>query len=153
MTAPYIAQRDAILAHAKAAATAVSAMWTDVAIGAPLPRGDRCVRLFYTGEAAPERMGGPRVLNGELVAETVGLVAFWAMSALTDSTTKAIDSEMVAFKHELRTRVLGDSQLGGASTDLVMGYCEPDYLLIGGARWAVLEVSFTLDYTEYPLAP
>jgi hypothetical protein len=153
MVAPYIAQRDQILVHALAAAAAVNAQWLDVAIGAPIPRGNRCVRIGYAGETAPERMGSNRVLNGELVAETCWLIAFWSMSAMDETGVKAIDSEMVGFKHELRTRILGDSQLGGASTDLVMGYAEPDYLVIGGARWAVLEVTFTLDYTEYPLAP
>jgi hypothetical protein len=153
MVAPYIAQRDAILVHAAAAAAAVNAQWKDVAIGAPIPRGNRCVRLFYTGEAEPQRMGASRVLNGELVAETCALVAFWAMSTLDETSVKSIDDEMVGFKHELRARILADSQLGGQSTDLEMGYAEPDFLVIGGGRWAVLEVAFTLDYTEYPLAP
>jgi hypothetical protein len=153
MTAPYIAQRDAILAHAAAAAAAVNAQWRDVAIGAPIPRGNRCVRVFYGGEAQPRRMGGPRVLNAELVAETVQLVAFWTMPTLDESIAKSIDDEMVAFKHELRTRILGDSQLGGASTDLEMSYAEPDYQVIGGARWAILGVEFVTDYTEYALAP
>lgn len=153
MTAPYIAQRDAIVVHAAAAAAAISAEWKDVQVGAPLPRGNRCVRVFYGGEAAPEHMGGNRVLTGELVAETVSLIAFWAMPDMDESAAKAIDDEMVAFKHELRTRVLGDSTLGGGSTDLLMHYAQPDYLLLGGARWAVLEVDFTLDFTEYTLAP
>jgi hypothetical protein len=153
MTAPYIAQRDQILVHALAAAAAVNAQWLDVAIGAPIPRGNRCVRIFYGGEAEPQRMGASRVLNGELVAETCALIAFWSMSTMDETAVKAIDTEMVGFKHELRTRILGDSQLGGASTDLEMGYAEPDFLVIGGGRWAVLEVTFTLDYTEYPLAP
>jgi hypothetical protein len=153
MVAPYIAQRDQILVHALAAAAAVNAQWLDVAIGAPIPRGNRCVRIFYGGEAQPQRMGAQRVLNAELVAETVQLVAFWAMSTLDETGAKAIDSEMVAFKHELRTRILGDSQLGGASTDLEMSYAEPDYQVIGGGRWAILGVEFVCDYTEYPLAP
>jgi hypothetical protein len=149
----YTSQRDAILVHAAAAAAAVDAQWKDVAIGAPIPRGNRCVRIFYGGEAAPQRMGGNRVLNGELVAETVALVAFWSMSTLDESAVKAIDTEMYSFKHELRTRILGDSQLGGASTDLEMSYAEPDFQIIGGGRWAILAAEFLCDYTEYPLAP
>jgi hypothetical protein len=152
MTAPYIAQRDAILVHAAAAAVAVDAQWKDVAIGAPIPRGNRCVRLFYGGETQPVRMGGQRTFASEMVSDTVALVAFWSMSTMDEAAAKAIDDEMVAFKHELRARILGDSQLGGASTDLEMGYAEPDYQVIGGARWAVLSCEFILDYTEYTLA-
>lgn len=148
----YTDQRDAILTHAVAAAAAVSTDFTDVQIGAPIPKGNRCVRLFYAGEASPEHFdGNRRVLNGELVAETIGLVAFWAMTTMDEGATKALDDEMVAFKHQLRTRVQGDSQLGGKSTDLAMHYATPDYLVIGGGRWAVLEVEFTTDFTEYPL--
>ena len=149
----YTAQRDAILAHAKTAAAAVNAQWKDVAIGAPIPIGNRCVRLFYGGESAPQRMGANRVLNAELVAETVSLIAFWSMSTLDLPAAKAIDDEMYAFKHALRTAVLGDSQLGGQGTDLEMAYAAPDFLVLGGTRWAVLEVEFTCDYTSYTVAP
>ena len=150
MTAPYIAQRDAILVHAAAAAAAIDAQWKDVAIGAPYPRGNRCVRVFYAGESAAEHIER-RVLNAVLIAEQVALVAFWSIASLDEPAIKAVDDEIVGFKHELRTRVLADSQLGGASTDLEMGFAEPDYITIGGARWAVLECVFTLDFTEYPL--
>jgi hypothetical protein len=149
----YTDQRDAILAHAAAAAVAVNAQWKDVAVGAPVPRGNRCVRIFYAGESAPTHMGGHRDLTGELVAETIALVAFWGLGVLDETGVAAIDTEMVAFKHELRTRILGDSQLGGKSTDLEMSYAEPDFLVIGGGRWAVLSCEFVLDYIEYTLAP
>jgi hypothetical protein len=149
----YTDQRAAILTHALAAAATVNAQWLDVAIGAPIPRGNRCVRIFYGGEAAPQHMGGSRTLTGELVAETISLVAFWTMSTMDETAAAAIDTEMVAFKHALRTAVLGDSQLGGKSTDLEMSYAEPDYQIIGGTRYAILAVEFLLDYTEYPLAP
>jgi len=149
----YTAQRDAILAHAKTAAAAVNAQWKDVAIGAPVPSGNRCVRLFYGGESEPQRMGANRVLNGELVAETVSLIAFWTMSTMDLPAMKAIDDEMYNFKHQLRTAVLGDSQLGGQGSDLEMGYAEPNYQVIGGSRWAVLVVEFVVDYTEYSVAP
>jgi hypothetical protein len=149
----YTDQRDAILIHAVGAATAVASDWTDVQIGAPIPRGNRCVRVFYMGESTPPHFGEGRVLNGSMIAEQVGLVAFWAMSTLDEDAVRALDDEMVAFKHQLRTRVLGDSQLGGKATDLYMGYAEPDWVQIGGARYAVIEITFTLEYTEYPLAP
>lgn len=146
----YAEQRDAILAHAVTAAATVDAQWKDVAVGAPIPRGNRCVRLFWTGEAAPEKLPG-RVLNGSLIAPTCGLVAFWSMSTMDEAAVKAIDNEMASFVHYLRTAILADSQLGGQATDLEMGFAEPDFVVIGGGRWATVEVGFTLDYIEYPL--
>lgn len=148
----YTAARDAILVHAAAAAAATDATWLDVAIGLPRPQ-NRCVRVWYGGEAAPVRMGANRVLNGELVAERVVLAAFWPLSTGGVTSDKAVDSEMYTFKHELRTRVLGDSQLGGAQTDLEMEYAEPDVAVIANVRYAVLEVHFLTDFTEYAIAP
>jgi hypothetical protein len=147
----YTQQRDAIVAHAVTAAAAVSSEWTDVTTGAPFPRGNRCVRVWWTGEAEPEHMGADRTLNSRLVAPTCGLVAFWPLTTLDESAMKAIDDEMATFIHNLRTAVLADSQLGGQSTDLEMGYAEPDFVTINGTRYATVEVGFTLDFLEYPL--
>lgn len=147
----YAQQRDAILAHAVAAAASIDATWKDVQVGAPIPKGNRCVRVFWTGEAEVEHLGAQRTLNSRLIAPTCGLVAFWAMPTMDESQAKAIDDEMSAFVHALRTAVLADSQLGGTATDLEMGMAEPDYVVINGARWATVEVPFTLDYLEYPL--
>lgn len=146
----YTDQRDALLAHAVTAAAAVDAQWKDVLVGAPIPRGNRCVRIFWTGEAEPEHIGN-RVLNGTLVAPTCALIAFWSMSTMDEVAYRVLDGEMATFVHTLRTAVLADSQLGGQATDLEMGYAEPDFLTIGGARWAVVEIPFTFDYLEYPL--
>ena len=143
--------RDSILTHAAAAAAAVSAEFTDVQVGAPVPKGSRCVRLFWAGEAAPERMGAQRTLNSEMLAETLSLVGFWSLGTLDEGPMKSVDTEMVAFKHQLRTRILADSQLGGDSYDLVMRYVQPDFLVLGGTRWAVIEVEFSIEYVEYPL--
>lgn len=148
----YQDQRNAILTHAQTAAATVDATFTDVAIGAPFPVGNRCVRLFWTGEAEPEHIPG-RVLNGRLIAPTCGLVAFWAVRSLGTGALKLIDDEMAAFVHNLRTAVLADSQLGGKSTDLEMGMAEPDIIVIEGTRWATVEIPFIFDYIEYPLAP
>ena len=149
----YQNQRDAILAHAKTAALGTHAAFTDVQIGAAWPSGSKCVRLYWGGEAEPEHMGASRVLNGRLIAPTVELVGFWAMSTLTPAAVKAIDDEMTTFIHKLRTAVLGDSQLGGQSSDLEMGLAEPSDMVVNGTRWATVSVLFTLDYIEYPLAP
>lgn len=150
----YIDQRDAILVHAKAAALATDSKWTNVAIGAPVMGNSKGCRVYYGGESAPARMGeSPRVLNGEMVSSHVALVAWWPLAGLADNAVAAVDTQMFTFVHELRTRILGDSQLGGKSTDLLMAYAEPDWLIVGGTRYALVGADFTCDYTEYTLAP
>ena len=148
----YTDQRDAILVHAKAAALAANSTWTNVAIGWPIPNG-KSVRVYYGGERTPVRMPHDRSFTGELVAEVIVCVAFWPLSALNTDGAKLMDDEMYTFKHELRTRVLGDSQLGGKATDLEMSYATPDLVVIGNTRYAIIEAQFATDFTEYPLAP
>lgn len=147
----YVEQRDAILVHAVAAAAAVDSTWTDVAIGVKTPDA-RCVRVYYGGEREPARMGGRRVINAELVSHAIVLAAFWPLSGLGLDAYKATEDQAHGFVHELRTRVLGDSQLGGTSTDLEMGYATPDVVVIGNARWQLVEVVFVTDFTEYTIA-
>lgn len=143
----------AIETHAIAAGAALTPTLDDVAIGLPVPRG-RCVRIHWDGEQQPARMGASRDLKGELIAERIRVVCYWPLSTNSEDQGKQIVREMYEFKHELRTRVLGDSQLGGMSTDLEMEYVNPDFVLwADGTVWAQAETAFVTDYTEYPLAP
>lgn len=147
----YTGQRDAVLAHAVAVAAAIDPAFTDVEIGPPVPAGNRCVRLFWAGEAEPEHMGAERTLTSRMVSPALALVAFWTMRTTAPGTYRAIDDEMAAFVHGLRTAILADSQLGGQSTDLEMDLADPAFVVIGNVRYASLSVGFTFDYLEYPL--
>jgi len=149
----YADQIAAIKTHAVAAGAALTRPILDVEIGPPYPGTGRCVRISYGGETEPVRMGGPRVLDAELIAERIVLTLWIPVTNLSLQEIAAVETELYAFKHELRTRVLGDSQLGGKSTDLEMAYCEVDYGVIGNARYRVLETEFLTDYQEYTIAP
>lgn len=149
----YTTWRDAVLVHAKAAALAADSKWTDVAIGLKTPTA-RCVRLYYGGEGEPPHMGEAekgRVLNGQMIGERLMVVAFWPLTSTSVSAYKAIDNEMYDWKHELRTRLQGDSQLGGTATDLDLEYAEPDIYVFGGARFVVLMSELRISYTEYQI--
>lgn len=145
-------QLAALLTHATAAGAAITPKVTDVAIGLPLPRG-RCIRLFWDGEQLPVRMGGQRDLTGELVSDRITAALFMPVSTSSEAQYSQTLTEMYAFKHEMRTRVLGDSQLGGQSTDLEMEYAAPDFAVFGQALYAVVNCTFVLDFSEYPIAP
>ena len=142
-----------IRTHALAAGLAITPAIADVDIGPPLPTSTRCVRLFYGGEGEPARMGAGSTLNSRLIGERIVLIAWIAVSNLSQQEVAAVETELYDFKHELRTRVLADSQLGGMSTDLEMAPCAVDYLTVGNTRYRTVETEFTTDYAEYSIAP
>lgn len=141
-----------ITTHATAAAAALTNPILDVAVGSPVPSG-RCVRIYYAGEVEPEHMGAGHTLTSRMVAESIALTLFLPMSSDGLQAAAATETEMYDFKHELRTRVLGDSQLGGQSTDLEMALVEPDFVVIGNTRYRILSTTFNTDYAEYTIAP
>lgn len=147
----YADQLAAVKAHAAAAGAAITPKILDVAIGVT-PLTSRCVRIFYGGEEEPERMGAGLTLTSQLIGERIVLAAYIALSNLSEQELEAVESELYAFKHELRTRILADSQLGGQSTDLVMSLAEPDHVMVGNTRYRTLETEITTEYVEYPIS-
>jgi hypothetical protein len=146
----YAEQRSAVLAHAQAAALAVDSKWTNVATGWPTFNTSKGCRVFYGGETEAPRMPHQSTIRGDqLVGEKVTVVAWWAVPGLNDGATTAIDDEMFAFKHELRTRLTADPDLGGKSVSTVMDYVEPDAEIMGGTRYAFVRADVIVGHTEY----
>lgn len=150
----YTDRRAVIVTHATAAAAAVDPTWSDVAPGFANLNG-KCVRVYWGGETVPVKMGAEdgNVLNGRMVGDRVVIVAAWPLSNLSTEQAAAIDAEMWAWKHELRTRLQGDATLGGTCTDSDLEYVEPDVVVnASGTRFATVEAEFLLSYTEYPIS-
>lgn len=137
--------------HLVAAGAALTDPLLDVDRGLPSTRG-RQVRFYWGGEQEPPRMGGPRVLNGEMVGQRFIVVACWPLTDLSEELASAIDVEMQQLAGQVRTRIQGDSQLGGNVTDLDLGYADPDIAVIGGARHVILQWDLDLAYVEYAVA-
>lgn len=152
MALTYASALAQIVTHAAAAGAALSNPVLDVAAGAPLPTDDRCVRVFYAGESEPAHMGAGTTLNSRLISERIELYLWIRLSGLTVQEIASVESELYTFKHELRTRVLGDSQLGGMSTDLEMDLCVTDWVTVGTSRYRLLTTAFTTDFAEYSIA-
>jgi hypothetical protein len=143
----------AIETHATTAGAGLTNPITNVRIGYP-KAAHRSARIFWGGETAPVRLGdNPRVLNGELVSDTIVVIVFWSLSNLSDDLAEIIELEARAFTAAFRTAVLGDSQLGGQSTDLEVGYGETDFPVLAGAAWRTLTFEIVTDFSEYALAP
>lgn len=146
----YADQLATVLTHARDAGNAISPAITDVVVAYPSPRG-RCIRIFYGGEVEPVRMGAQRVLNEEMVGEQIVIVAFWPLNNLSEDQAAGIEVEAYNLKHQLRTRILADSQLGGMSTDLELGYADPGFANLAGIPYRTLEMIVNTDYTSYTL--
>lgn len=142
-----------LVTHATAAGAALTNPILDVAVGGPLPDSERCVRLWYGGEIDPAHMGAQRTLNSRMIGERIVLMLWIKLSGLTVQEVAAVETELYDFKHELRTRVLGDSQLGGANTDLEMTLADPDWATVRDMRYRTLAVEFNTDFIDYPVAP
>lgn len=139
-------------AHLVAAGAALTDDILDVDRG--LPIGARQIRYYWTGEVSPPGMGGgdARVLNGQMVGERFAIVATWPLSDLSVELVTAIDVEMQQVAHEIRTRIQGDSTLGGNVTDLDLNYAEPDLVIVGNTRCVALRWDLDLAYIEYSIA-
>ncbi len=148
----YADTKAAIVVHAAAAGAALSDPILDARAAFPVPKG-RCVRVYYAGEAEPVHMGGRRVLNAEMVAHRTTIALFLPVSLNDEALAVIVDADLYDFGHELRTRILGDSTLGGAETDLDLGYLEPDLVTYGNTRYLMGLWEVLSDYTEYTLAP
>jgi len=148
----YATTKAAIVTHAAAAGAALTNPILDVRAGFPVPKG-RCVRVYYGGETEPVHMGGRRVLNAEMVAHRTLVALFLPVSLTDEEVAVIIDAELYDFGHDLRTRILGDSTLGGAETDLDLGYLDPDLVTYGNTRYLMGLWEVVSDYTEYQLSP
>lgn len=144
---------DAVQVHAAAAAvTAGGATFYDVAVGFPAAKG-RCVRIFYGGERVPQHFSDDRTLNSKLLAHAIIVRGYWPLSETAVKRQRAMEGEIAAFAQSLRSRILGDSQLGGASVDLNMTPAQCEQVVIAGTKYAILDTELVIEYDEVTLAP
>jgi hypothetical protein len=138
--------------HAKAAATAVDSTFTDVQVAHPVPKG-RSGRIFYIGDSESERAGAARTLTTEMRAERVMVIYFWPLSTSGEDFANNIETQVIAVNQEVKTRLLGDSTLGGACNDLELGDTVTDFVQVGGGTYRTLEIEVMPTFLDaYPIA-
>ena len=144
---------DAIAVHAAAAAiTAGGTSFTDVAVGFPASKG-RCVRIFYGGERPVMHFFEGRTLNSRLMAQAIIVRAYWPLSETATKRQRVMEGEMGSFIDSLRTRILGDSQLGSAGSDLEMSPAAADQGVVSGVAYSYVDTEIVVDYNEYTIVP
>lgn len=139
-----------LLVHARTAAAAVTPPLEDVQAAFPLPRG-ACVRVWYGGETAPERMGGSTTLGSELVGKITMIGLFLPVPSLDEELAASLDTQAEAFGHRLRTEIDADSDLATAGDNTTLEYAEPDFPVIGNTRYVAWLWRAVTDYIEYTL--
>lgn len=144
---------DAIAVHAAAAAVACAdATFYDVHVGFPVAKG-RCVRIFYGGERETAHMPFEATLTSNLVAQAIVVRGYWPVAVTAVDRQRSIEGQMAFFVKELRTRVLGDSDLGGKSVDLAMTLATTQQVMISNTQYAVVDIEIIVDFDEYTHAP
>ena len=133
--------------HALAAGAALDTPILDVDRASPTPKG-RCIRLWWSGNSEPVKMGGRYTLSSEMLAERVSIVAFFPVSTLAEEATGFNDAEARDLRQELYTRLLGDSQLGGNVEDLSIEGVETGWEKQGDTRYRTLDMTVLLEYVE-----
>jgi hypothetical protein len=136
----------AIGTHVTAAGTAVSPTIRDVAQGAPSAVNAPMLRYWYQGDVPAPHFPGGQTMTTIMVGERVNVAAYWPAS--DRAVLAGLDSWVRAVKHELKTRLIGDSQLGGQCDDLEVGDAEVEYLEVTGALVVRLLIPLTLDFGE-----
>lgn len=134
-------------AHLVSAGATIDPVFKDIGRGASVPTG-RCIRYWYEGDGEPVRMGAPRTLTDEMVGERVRIRAFWPLPSAAKTYTSAIDVEAQALKAAIKSRLVGDSQLGGQCVDLDVGSAEVDFVDIAGTAYMTLDLPLTLDLVD-----
>jgi hypothetical protein len=147
----YVDTKAAIVVHALAAGLTLTDPILDVQAALPIPKG-RCIRIYYGGEVPPARMGAEYTLNSQMVGEATFIAVFIPVTVNDEQVTAIADADLYTIKHELRTRILGDATLGGASTDLMLEHLGADLVTIGNTRYLLGLMRLTSDFTEYAIA-
>lgn len=143
---------DAIQVHAAGAAAAANSKFVDVAVRFPAARG-KSVSIFYGGEREAEHFDADRVLDAVLVGQAVIVRGYWPISDTGASRQRLLEAEVGTFAKSLRTRILADSQLGGACTDLSMGLTRVETVVEASTKYVVSDTEIVVEFDEFPLAP
>jgi hypothetical protein len=136
--------------HLEAAAAALTDTSFDVDRG--ILTGGRQVRYYWSGETDAPRFESRFDLTGELVGQKFTIAAAWPLNDLTPELATAIDVEMELLAGQIRTRLDGDLDLGNHIDNHLLGFAQQDVVLIGNARFVILEWDIDMAYVEYTLA-
>lgn len=140
---------DEVTSRATTAGQAVDPKYTDVAIGAPVPRG-RCVRIWWAGEVIPApQMGSRYSLSTEIVGHQIVATVFEPMSDSSEQATENLMGTMADFVSALRDAIDADRTLGGKSVSIEPEPTPCEFVQIGGTLYAFASMVMPVGNIEY----
>ena len=145
----YVAVKAQLVTHALASGNTLNPVLIDVQDAAPVPKGQRCVRVHWAGEVDPPHMGGNSTLTSTMIGSITRVILFDPVSTTDETLTSLTDAEVKAFAIDFRTRVEADHDLGGACTDLEIGYAQSDFAVIDNVRYRVVAWDIATGYEEF----
>lgn len=108
---------------------------------------------YWSGEIDPTTiMGARNTLTSEMVGERFEIAALWAITNVGADLIAIYDADMQTLAGQVRTRIDGDSQLGGNVADLLLGDATPDVVVISNVRYLAVRWTLDLAYVEYTVA-
>lgn len=138
--------------HLAAAAAAITPPIPDVGAGEPGVPTVATLRYWYEGDGDPGRMAR-NVLTAENIGERVTIRAYWPVSTRDKPAAAKLEARVRALKHEIKTRLLADSDLSESCEITLIGDAEAGWLLLDGGTWRTLTLPLTLDFPDaYPKA-
>lgn len=134
-----------VATHLVAAGGALTNPILDVDRG--FPTGGRSIRYYWTGEVE-----GSQVFARNVVGQRFAIAALWPLSTLAPEVVAALDAEMQLLAGQVRTRLDGDTQLGGNAEWLELGYGKADVVTISNALFVALHWDLDIWYVTYTLS-
>lgn len=141
-----------LLEDAQTAGAAVTPAYTDIEIGAPMPRS-RCIRVWWTGEFIPApQMNDQRYsLSTEFVGHGFAVAVFEPMSDLSEISAENRMGAMGAFVDALRGAIDADRTLGGKSVSVEPEETPVDYANLGGTLYAFAAMPIAAGIVEHTI--
>lgn len=135
----FAAALTALNTHLVAAGAAITPAITDVGWGQPGAPTSTCIRYWYEGEGDSPKMA-PRTLTDATVFEAIRIAAYWPVATRDKAPAAALDTRVQLFVRQVKNRLNGDSQLGGAVVDIELGNASAGWLTVGDAAWRSVEI-------------
>lgn len=134
-------------AHMLAAGTALTRPIRLILPGEPSTPPGNCGAYWYEGDGPPVHFPA-RTLTDEMVGERVTLRWYWQVSSRDKVAMGNLEADLRAVKVDLKSRLSGDSTLGGNCVDLDVGDADAAWLNLDGGLWRTLTIPLVLDYVD-----
>lgn len=143
----------AIGTHLNAAGNAIDRPVEVVFTGDPGVPTAKLIAYWYAGDGDPVHFP-PRTLTDQMVGIQVTVQAYWPVATRDKNASANLEADVQALNYQIKSRLLGDSTLGGECKDLAISDTSTGWLAPDGGLYRTLTMTVTLDFVDlYTIAP